>query len=153
MNNLAIEYLSPHLALCKTHISSKKKALETICNLIHQEHPDVQIQPILESLLTREKLGSTAIGEGIAVPHGKLCRCLKPMIVIMTLDEGIDFDSCDRKPVDIIVAFIVPEDADDEHLKFLSDIAKLLKSQDNRAQIRQLESSSALYQFFLQKLQ
>ncbi len=153
MNNLAVEYLSPNLALCKTHISSKKKALETICNLIHDHYPDVQTQPILESLLARERLGSTAIGEGIAVPHGKLCQCHKPMIVVMTLDEGIDFDSIDRKPVDIIVAFIVPEDADQQHLQFLSSIANLLKSKENRATIRDIKSPQALYQYFLTQLQ
>jgi nitrogen PTS system EIIA component len=152
MNNMVSQFLSPQLTRSKCHITSKKKALETVSQIVSKAFPSIDPKPILESLIARERLGSTAIGEGIAVPHGKLCHCQHPMIVIMTLDEPVNFDAVDRKPVDIIVSFIIPEDADEEHLKYLSNIASLLKSDVNRKAIRQYQDSELLYAFFMKHL-
>jgi nitrogen PTS system EIIA component len=152
MNNMVSQFLSPQLTRSKCHITSKKKALETVSQIVSKAFPSIDPKPILDSLIARERLGSTAIGDGIAVPHGKLCNCQHPMIVIMTLDEPVNFDAIDRKPVDIIVSFIIPEDADEEHLKYLSNIASLLKSDVNRKAIRQYQDSELLYSFFMKHL-
>jgi nitrogen PTS system EIIA component len=152
MNNMVSQFLSPQLTRSKCHITSKKKALETVSQIVSKAFPSIDPKPILDSLIARERLGSTAIGDGIAVPHGKLCHCQHPMIVIMTLDEPVNFDAIDRKPVDIIVSFIIPEDADEEHLQYLSNIASLLKSDVNRKAIRQYQDSELLYSFFMKNL-
>ncbi len=92
---------------------------------------------ILDALIGRERLGSTALGQGIAVPHGHVTELEKPIAALLTLDEGIEFDAPDEAAVDIIFALLVPKDSTDDHLAILSQVAERFDKPDISAALRQ----------------
>lgn len=139
------EILSPESTFSNLRLSSKKKVLEKISNVM-SEAIDCPNQEIYESLLSREKLGSTALGDGIAIPHGRLNQLDKAISVFILLDDPIDYDSPDDKPVDIIFAIMVPQNANNEQLKYLAQIAKILSEGCLVSQIRNAHSDQALYE-------
>ena len=104
--------------------TSKKKILEQIAHLASEKLPHLSSADVLESLMNREKLGSTGIGEGIALPHSRLPHCEDTLGALFLLDEPIDFDSIDRKPVDLVFVLLVPEEATEQHLQTLSMLAE-----------------------------
>ena len=125
--------------------SSKKKIIERVSQLMANK-VDCPAKEIFESLFAREKLGTTALGKGIAIPHGRVKNCTSPTAVCLYLESPVDYDAPDKQPVDIIFAILVPEDANKEHLKYLADIATILSDQQTVAQIRHVHNSEALYQ-------
>ena len=125
---------------------SKKRVLEQIANLVARELPDLDGQDIFESLIAREKLGSTGFGNGIAIPHCRLPGCNAPISALLRLDAAVDFDAIDGAPVDLLFVLLVPEAATDEHLELLRQIASMLDRSDVRERLRQAQSSDALYQ-------
>jgi PTS system nitrogen regulatory IIA component len=126
--------------------SSKKKVLEYLGSFIAEHIPESSADDIYERLLSRERMGSTGIGEGIAIPHCRLKQCDKTFGVLLQLEEPIDFDSIDQQPVDLIFALLVPEEATDEHLKTLSMLAQKLSQADYRDALRNSPDSENLYQ-------
>lgn len=126
--------------------SSKKKVLEYLGSFIADHIPESSADDIYERLLNRERMGSTGIGEGIAIPHCRLKQCDKTFGVLLQLEEAIDFDSIDQQPVDLIFALLVPEEATDEHLKTLSMLAQKLSQADYREALRNSPDSQNLYQ-------
>lgn len=127
-------------------VSSKKKVLEYLGSFIADHIPESSADDIYERLLNRERMGSTGIGEGIAIPHCRLKQCDKTFGVLLQLEEAVDFDSIDQKPVDLIFALLVPEEATDEHLKTLSMLAQKLSLPDYREALRNSPDSQNLYQ-------
>jgi len=101
---------------------------------------------IFESLLCREKLGTTALGEGVAIPHGRVASCEQVTAVFILLESPVNYDAPDGKPVDIIFAIMVPEEAHHEHLRHLAQIAEILSNNKIVSQIRHAHSSEALYE-------
>ena len=91
-------------------------------------------------------MGSTGIGEGIAIPHCRLKQCDKTFGVLLQLEHPIDFDAIDQQPVDLIFALLVPEEATDEHLKTLSMLAQKLSQADYREALRNSPDSKNLFQ-------
>jgi len=126
--------------------SSKKKVLEYLGSFIADHIPESSADDIYERLLNRERMGSTGIGEGIAIPHCRLKQCDKTFGVLLQLEEPIDFDAIDQQPVDLIFALLVPEEATDEHLKTLSMLAQKLSQADYREALRNSPDSQNLYQ-------
>lgn len=126
--------------------SSKKKVLEYLGSFIADHIPESSADDIYERLLNRERMGSTGIGEGIAIPHCRLKQCNKTFGVLLHLEEPIDFDSIDQQPVDLVFALLVPEEATDEHLKTLSMLAQKLSQADYRDALRNSPDSENLYQ-------
>ena len=102
--------LTRDLTLCRTVGISKKRLFETAA-LVARQRSELQENEIYNSLLAREKLGSTALGQGIAIPHCRISDCDSAVVALMTLDEGIDFDAPDGEPVDILFLLLVPEEA------------------------------------------
>ena len=100
---------------------------------------------IFEALLQRERLGSTGIGNGIAIPHGKLARVEHIFGVFARVGKPIDFESLDGQPVDLILLLIAPEGAGADHLKALARAARLLRSQSTTAKLRATRDAAALY--------
>ncbi|MGK2285455.1 PTS IIA-like nitrogen regulatory protein PtsN [Pedomonas sp. V897] len=100
---------------------------------------------VLEAILERERLGSTGLGGGIAIPHAKLPSVQSVMGVFMQLESPIDFDSLDGKPVDLVFLLLAPEDAGAEHLKALARVSRLFRDQAAVAKLRGSSSSDALY--------
>ena len=135
--------LTRDLTLCRTVGISKKRLFETAAALVARQRSELQENEIYNSLLAREKLGSTALGQGIAIPH---CRISDSAVVaLMTLDEGIDFDAPDGEPVDILFLLLVPEEAQQEHLNILAGLANLLKEPAFCASLRAATNDEELY--------
>jgi len=125
---------------------SKKRVLEFIADFFSEHTDFIDANQLYQQLLSRERLGSTGIGEGIAVPHCRLSGCPRITGILLKLDNSVDFDAIDGEPVDLIFALVVPDEQNDEHLKTLSSIAELLQSSDVRQQLRSCSNNSNLYQ-------
>ncbi|KRW57473.1 PTS IIA-like nitrogen regulatory protein PtsN [Pseudomonas sp. TTU2014-080ASC] len=138
--------LTPGRSLVNVPGGSKKRVLEQIANLVARDLPDIDGQDIYESLIAREKLGSTGFGNGIAIPHCRLAGCTSPISALLRLDAAVDFDSIDGAPVDLLFVLLVPEAATDAHLELLRQIASMLDRSDVRSNLRHAGSSEALYQ-------
>jgi PTS system nitrogen regulatory IIA component len=100
---------------------------------------------ICEVLTERERLGSTGVGMGIAIPHGKLAGLDKIVGVFARLDRPIDFDAIDDQPVDLVFLLLAPEGAGGEHLRALARVSRLLRDRKNCAKLRDTENPVALY--------
>ncbi|MCX7081725.1 MAG: PTS IIA-like nitrogen regulatory protein PtsN [Pseudomonas sp.] len=141
--------LTPGRSLVNVPGGSKKRALEQIANLISREVPDLEMQDVFESLIAREKLGSTGFGNGIAIPHCRLKGCESPISALMHLDAPIDFDAIDGAPVDLLFVLLVPQAATDAHLELLRQIASMLDRKEVREKLRSAATNEALYQVVL----
>ena len=104
---------------------------------------------IYRALLAREKLGSTAIGEGIAIPHCRIKECAEAAGCLVTLQEPIDFGSADGRDVDVIFVLLVPEEATQAHLNLLAALARSFSNPDLRNRVRQTHDSEELKQLLL----
>ncbi|MCC4270387.1 MULTISPECIES: PTS IIA-like nitrogen regulatory protein PtsN [Marinobacter] len=138
--------LAPELTLCKVPASSKKRVLEFIAERIHFQDEILSDTQIFNNLVSRERLGSTGIGEGIAIPHCRLEGLDRVIGVLMTLEEPVDFDAIDNQPVDLVFALIVPKEATSEHLELLSQLAERFNDSTFCARLRQCEDAANLYQ-------
>ena len=102
---------------------------------------------IFDVILQRERLGSTGVGNGIAIPHGKLNRIHTITGIFARLETPVDFEALDDQPVDLVFLLLAPEGAGADHLKALSRIARVLRDQDLVAKLRATDSASAIYAF------
>lgn len=137
--------LAQNLVFCNATGSSKKKALENIADALHTALPELDNAELFEQLIAREKLGSTAIGKGIAIPH---CRCSKvdsTVGCLVKLQEPVDFDAPDDLPVDILFVMIVPEQATNEHLRTLAHLAQLFEQSEFRNALRKSTTNEELF--------
>ncbi len=138
--------ISSGRTLCGVEGGSKKRVLELLANTIAQDIPAINADELFRRLIGRERLGSTGIGHGVAIPHCRVENCTGAVGALITLAEPIDFDAIDSQPVDILFAMLVPEDANDEHLQTLATLAGALNNPDYRQQLRKAESDQALFQ-------
>jgi PTS system nitrogen regulatory IIA component len=145
MNSAIDSILTLERTVKSAPVSSKKKVLEYLGSFIADQIPESSADEIYERLLNRERMGSTGIGEGIAIPHCRLKQCNKTLGVLLQLEQPIDFDAIDKQPVDLIFALLVPEEATDEHLKTLSMLAQKLSQADYREALRNSADSQNLY--------
>lgn len=107
----------------------------------------VDLSATLESTLERERLGSTGVGEGVAIPHARLKGLKAPAAVLALLDPPINFEAPDGRPADIVVLLLSPEEAGADHLKALARISRLLRRQDIRDGLRAAQSAAAIHAF------
>lgn len=128
---------------------SKKRVLEYIAHLIATDQPQIDEDTLFESLVAREKLGSTGFGDGIAIPHCRLIGCTAPISAVLHLETAVDFDAIDGEPVDLLFVLLVPEEATDEHLELLRQIAGIFEQEDVRERLRNAADNNALYQTVL----
>lgn len=136
---------------CAVPTSSKKRLLEQICQLAADEIGDSDPSELLDSLLNREKMGSTGIGNGIAIPHGRLNSTNKAVAVFLTTAQAIDFDAIDNKPVDIFICLFVPEDSTQDHLETLQSIAKLFSDRKTAKQVRKCTNKQEMFNIIQKK--
>ena len=108
--------------------SSKKRALEEAAALLAEAIPDIPQESIYESLLERERLGSTGVGHGIALPHARIVGLNRAHGAFVQLVEGVDYDAIDGSPVDLLFALVVPQEATEEHLQLLAQLATLFSN-------------------------
>ncbi len=136
------QILTPGRSLVNVPGGSKKRVLEQIANLVARELPGFDSQ---DSLVARERLGSTGFGNGIAIPHCRLTGCQSPISAILHLDHPVDFDALDGAPVDLVFVLLVPEAATEEHLELLRQIASMLDRADVRDRLRHATNGEDLY--------
>ncbi len=133
------ELLDPVRIGCHQETSSKKRSLEVLAGLLADALPDFTAGEVFDSLINRERLGSTGLGNGVGLPHGRVAGLKRPVAALITLAQGIDFDASDHQPVDLLFGLLVPEDSTDEHLQILARLAALFS---NAGFCRKLRSSN-----------
>lgn len=138
------DIITKDCTLCAVPAHSKKKILEVLCEKA-AELSSLSTYTLLESLMVREKMGSTGIGNGIAIPHGRLANSDLITIVIATTESPVEFDAIDSRPVDIFVALFVPEDSCQEHLSTLQNIAKIFSNKQICKQVRKCQTNQELF--------
>lgn len=123
------EIISPSRVRCAQEVRSKKAVLEMLAELIAEADPDLGREDVFNSLLSRERLGSTGLGHGVAIPHGRVQHGHRTLGAFVQARSAIDFDAIDREPVDLFFALLVPEQSTEEHLQVLARLAEMF-SQD-----------------------
>ena len=111
---------------CRLPAKSQKNLFEILAQRIAADHPALEEEVIAKQLLAREKLGSTGLGKGIAVPHSRMRGLEEPVGFLLTTQSAVSYDSPDDAPVDILFALLVPEECTQLHLDLLAEIATLL---------------------------
>ncbi|MBQ0759405.1 PTS sugar transporter subunit IIA [uncultured Zhongshania sp.] len=126
-------------------VTSKKRLLEYIAAGIAADNTEFDADELFNELLARERLGSTGLGHGVAIPHCRSSRCTQITGMLLKLEQAIDFEAVDDEPVDLIFALIVPAEAHDEHLKVLGALATAFNEADYRSKLRSAENTEALF--------
>ncbi len=139
------EILSSDSILRSQTFSSKKTTLEELSKLLASTDSSISHLEVFDSLVAREKLGSTGLGKGIAIPHARLKGSKKTIAAFIQLQHGVDYEATDKVPVDILFALLVPEDSTDEHLKILSHLAEMFSNSETLEQLRSETSVDGIY--------
>lgn len=143
MNRLAA-ILPPAQVLVHVDVTSKKRAFEE-AGLLFEELHGLNRALVADSLFARERLGSTGLGHGVAIPHGRIKGLKSPMAAVFQLAHPIGFDAPDEQPVGLLIFLLVPEASTQKHLEILSEIAELLSDTTLREKIKTTQDASALH--------
>lgn len=143
--NFLSQILTPQRTVCRIAEVSKERLFETIARIFCDDQQSLPYDEVLERLIAREKLGSTGMGQGIAIPHCRISHCTKPLGSLLTLEEAIPFNAPDAVPVDLLFVLLVPVHAHQEHLDILANIAQLISQADICEQLRASRDDRALY--------
>ena len=136
------DMLSDEAFLINFDGTSKKQVLEELSKLAEIKL-GINSRTLLENLTKREKLGSTAVGNGIAIPHANVANIDRPFVFVSTLTNGLDFNSTDDLPVDIIFLLIAPNNRGSEHLQALALISRLLRNKELTTKLRGCKSAES----------
>jgi len=145
------ELLIQERVSCCPQVGSKKRLLEYISELLAKNGPQLSRNEIFDSLISREKLGSTGLGKGVAIPHGRLSALERPLCAFIRLDNPVEFDAADGQPVDLVFALIVPESSTDEHLQILAGIAALFSNPAFCTAMRDCNNDACLLQLLTRR--
>ena len=126
-------------------VASKKRALEELAKRLAEGAGNVDVEEILAALIAREKLGSTALGHGVAIPHGRIASVKTSVGAFLQLHHPVDYDSHNSQPVDLIFGLLVPQDATGEHLKHLATIAEKFSDDTFCERARRAADAAGLY--------
>lgn len=124
---------------------SQKMALEEACECLAARHPSVDARRLLEGLLNRERLGSTGLGDGVAIPHCRFDSCTNPVACLLRTREAIEFDAPDDAGVDLLFVLAVPPGDQSGHLEILGTLARVFDDQENLAALRAADGDRALF--------
>jgi len=136
--------IPPERVLLHSKANSKAAIISELAALL----PTIDLDLAVEVVMARERLGSTGIGHGVAIPHGRIAHLGQPIVALARHRRGIDFDAIDGKPVHIVVLLLAPEDADRSHLELLAHLARILQNEQVRRSIMQAESAEAVSALF-----
>ena len=141
------DVLTPEMSLCDLKWSSKKKVFENLAQFISQnlEGDTDKAEALLQSMVARERLGSTGIGQGVAVPHCRVTGITRVYGCIIKLNFSIDYDALDQQPVDLIFALVVPDEHNDDHQKTLSCVTRVLQKSSSRKKLRACRNNQQLF--------
>ena len=143
---LISDLLSPERIRCDVHSSSKKRLLELISQELARNSDELSQREIFESLCARERLGSTGLGNGVAIPHGRVKGTQSVEASFIRLKKPLPFDAVDGQPVDLLFALAVPEDCSEDHLKLLAQVAELFSNPDLLRELREADTSGRMLQ-------
>ncbi len=129
---------------CDNPAASKKRVLEQLSELISQGENALNQNQIFDSLLSRERLGSTGLGRGVAIPHARMKDNDRTIAALLRLEHGVDFDAIDGQPVDLVFALLVPEQATEEHLQLLAQLAEMFSDKELVEHLRDSSDSQHL---------
>ena len=121
-----LELLQPDKILLRQRLKSRKRTLETLGGLLSQDMPQTTPRMLNDLLLARERLGSTGWGGGVATPHCRISELEQFSCAVLTLEQGVDFEAADGRPVDVFIGIAAPEQQTDAHLDYLKQAAELL---------------------------
>ena len=138
--------IAPERIVCDSEVASKKRVIEVLSELLATGQPDLVARPIFDSLVGRERLGSTGLGHGVALPHGRFNRSQRAIGAFVKLKKGVDFDAIDRQPVDLVFGLLVPDHYTDEHLKILAYLAEMFSDRIFCQQLRESDSDRILFE-------
>lgn len=139
--SLLANLIQPANMLCKDAAKSRKRVLQSVAETMADA--DVSADDLFDGLMGRERLGSTGLGEGVAIPH---CRtnCQQMQVAMVTLTEPIDYEAIDGEPVDILFVLVVPTQETQAHLDALAELSAVFADADNRARLRQCRQADNL---------
>ncbi len=138
------DILTPERVLVSVRATSKKQALQELARYASQI-TDLPEREIFDILLERERLGTTGVGRGIAIPHGKLNELDRLFGIFVKLDQPVDFDAVDDQPVDLLFLLLAPESAGADHLKALARISRLMRDPTLCERIRATTDADELF--------
>lgn len=131
--------------LLDLEISSKKRAFEQ-AGLLFENNCSIARSTVSDNLFARERLGSTGLGHGVAVPHGRIKGLKSPIAALVRLKDPIPFESPDGQPVSLLIFLLMPDNVTQQHLEILSEIAEMLSNEDFRNDILAESSAAAVYE-------
>ena len=138
------DLIAPEAVFPALKAKTKKQALQELAQRAAKV-TGIDAREILDTLLQRERLGSTGVGRGIAIPHGRVPALYKIVTMFARLDEAIDFEALDDEPVDLIFLLLAPEHAGADHLKALARISRLLREPSSIEKLRASKDRAAIY--------
>lgn len=140
------DLLLPELCILGEQVTSRKKALQVIAQSLNKYDSELDDFITLKALVDREQLGSTAIGNGVALPHGRIENCSMPVAVLLHLEQGVDFAAPDEEDVDLIFCLLAPLDFDFQLLGGLNQIVDIFQDKLLCAQMRNAHNGQTFYE-------
>ena len=144
------DLLDPSGVIANLRVTSKRQALQELARRAAAV-AGLDEHKIFETLWEREQLGTTGIGGGTAVPHGRLAGLARPMALFARLEKPLDFDAIDGQPVDLIFLLLTPAEAGADHLKALARLSRLLRNRAVSAKLRGTDSADAIYSLLIDR--
>ena len=145
------ELLNTNSFLFIQNPTSKKMVLDKICSRVFEKY-NINKNLLLNNLIKREKIGTTTIGNGVAIPHVQNDQIIKPLCIVTILSDELDYEALDNNPVDIIVFLILPEINKSENLQTLAQVARLLRNTDITNKLRGCKSEESAFAIISQYL-
>lgn len=139
------DLITPDRIGCDIPVTSKKRSLEVLSDMVAASDPALPANTIFDKLISREKLGSTGLGHGVALPHARMDGNEAAIAALIRTSEAIDFDAFDNEPVDLLFALVVPEHFTDEHLQILARLAEMFSDQPLCRKLRDASDADAIY--------
>ncbi|WP_374481468.1 PTS IIA-like nitrogen regulatory protein PtsN [Zoogloea sp.] len=147
--NLIAKLLPPTNVVVGLEASSKKRAFEQ-AGLLFENNHGIGRSTVFDSLFAREKLGSTGLGQGIAIPHGRIKGLKEALGAFIRLADPVPFDAPDGRPVSMLFVLLVPEQANEHHLQLLSELAQMFSDRNFREQLMSAADAQAAHALFAQ---
>lgn len=147
--NLITKLLPPSLVVLDLDVGSKKRLFEQI-GLLFENERRVAMATVFESLFAREKLGSTGLGYGVAIPHGRIKGLRETCCAFIRTAQGVPFEAPDGQPVQLVFSMLVPEQATEQHLQILSELAQMFSDPAFREALAAAPTAEAAHQLLVQ---
>ena len=133
------QILAPECVRSGVPSGSRKRTLQVLGEVLAGAEPGISAQAVFDRLVARERLGSTGLGDGCALPHARVPGLGHTLAAFLRLEHGVDFDAPDQEPVDLVFGLLVPDESTDEHLQVLAAIAQVLSDATLRSSLRSAE--------------